>query len=143
MTPILFNSVLERIVGLLQQVWRQKGFGIDMGSSQGNLTNLRFADDLLLIGGFVLIRTNHAAHTEFEGTLDLRGYEGKLGIHKAEGRLFEGSSTVASASLAFLWRFRSSEQAQLALGRQSISCLPLLHSLASPFKFSLGGNLHV
>ena len=49
MSPILLNSVLEHIVGSLQAAWRQKGFGMDLGNSQGNLTNLRFADDLLLI----------------------------------------------------------------------------------------------
>jgi len=46
--------------------------------------------------GFVLIRTNHVAHTEFEGTLDLRGYEGKLGIHKAEGKLFNSGISFFS-----------------------------------------------
>lgn len=39
-SPMLFNSSLESIIGSLQPNWRKRGFGIDLGSPQGNLTNL-------------------------------------------------------------------------------------------------------
>eukprot|EP00973_Karenia_brevis_P001797 244883-Karenia_brevis.AAC.1 len=49
MSPILFNAVLEKVMGSLQSTWRRKGWGVRVGERL--LTNLRFADDILLIAG--------------------------------------------------------------------------------------------
>jgi hypothetical protein len=51
LSPTLFNAVLEDIVGQIQPKWRRKGYGMKFGEGEANiLTNLRFADDLLLLG---------------------------------------------------------------------------------------------
>ena len=48
MSPTLFNALLESIMRDLKQKWEKKGFGVGVGSRR--LTNLRFADDIMLIG---------------------------------------------------------------------------------------------
>ena len=51
LSSLLFNSVLEQILGPLKIQWEQKQYGLQMGpSSSTRITNLRFADDVLLIG---------------------------------------------------------------------------------------------
>lgn len=49
-SPSLFNSSLEGVMRKAKHSWKKKQFGVDVGSVD-RLTNLRFADDLLLIGG--------------------------------------------------------------------------------------------
>ena len=50
LSPALFNSVLEDVMRSIQPTWRRKGYGIALGSQSSEiLTNLRFADDLLLL----------------------------------------------------------------------------------------------
>jgi len=48
-SPALFNAVLENIMRKLKDKWKPLKFGINVGANL--LNNLRFADDLLLIGG--------------------------------------------------------------------------------------------
>ena len=48
MSPTLFNALLESIMRDLKETWGKKGFGVQLGGRR--LTNLRFADDILLIG---------------------------------------------------------------------------------------------
>ena len=55
LSSLLFNAILEPIFRTIKLVWRQKHFGIQTGVSDlSRLTNLRFADDVLLVG-----RTQH------------------------------------------------------------------------------------
>eukprot|EP00973_Karenia_brevis_P084975 11791255-Karenia_brevis.AAC.1 len=50
LSPILFNAVLQKAMEKIQEDWRQKGLGIDVGFGQlSSLCNLRFADDILII----------------------------------------------------------------------------------------------
>jgi hypothetical protein len=50
-SPILFNSVVESFMRRLKDRWTTKGFGVQLGTlPSSTLTNLRFADDILLIG---------------------------------------------------------------------------------------------
>ena len=50
MSPALFNAVLEEVMRECQTGWRRKGWGVHVGDSlERRLTNLRFADDLLLL----------------------------------------------------------------------------------------------
>eukprot|EP00973_Karenia_brevis_P018771 2573167-Karenia_brevis.AAC.1 len=50
MSPLLFNAVLEQAIRQVQPKWRQKGWGIRLGDETKDLlTNLRFADDILLL----------------------------------------------------------------------------------------------
>eukprot|EP00973_Karenia_brevis_P044746 6196662-Karenia_brevis.AAC.1 len=50
MSPMLFNSVLQHALEPLQKKWREKGWGVQVGSGQSNLLcNLRFADDIILL----------------------------------------------------------------------------------------------
>eukprot|EP00973_Karenia_brevis_P045509 6302638-Karenia_brevis.AAC.1 len=46
LSPALFNAVLEDVVRPLQTSWRRRGFGIRVRGTC--LTNLRFADDIML-----------------------------------------------------------------------------------------------
>ena len=49
-SPQLFNAVLENALKEVQITWRQKGWGISLGELDSDrITNLRFADDLILI----------------------------------------------------------------------------------------------
>ena len=46
-SPILFKAALEDMMRSLKERWTQRGFGIQLGGRR--LSNLRFADDLLLM----------------------------------------------------------------------------------------------
>ena len=48
-SPILFNACLESILRKIKAKWRKKKHGITLKATERR-TNLRFADDLLLIG---------------------------------------------------------------------------------------------
>ena len=50
MSPGLFNAALEKVFGNIVGKWRAKGWGVPCENSLGDtLTNLRFADDVLLV----------------------------------------------------------------------------------------------
>ena len=49
-SPILFNACLETVMRNVKVTWELKKYGLDLGHGGERLTNLRFADDLLLIG---------------------------------------------------------------------------------------------
>ena len=53
-SPTLFNAVLEMVMRKLKPQWLEKGFGVDFGEAGSDvdthLQNLRFADDVLLVG---------------------------------------------------------------------------------------------
>ena len=50
-SPLIFNAVLEGIMRKVKEKWRKRKYGIELQPSyEEHLTNLRFADDLLLIG---------------------------------------------------------------------------------------------
>ena len=48
-SPTLFNAVVEEFMKTVKKKWKDKGWGVQLGSSTGEkLTNLRFADDILI-----------------------------------------------------------------------------------------------
>ena len=50
MSPVLLNAVSEDIFRELKEAWRVRGAGVKMNVGDSDrLTNLRFADDVLLI----------------------------------------------------------------------------------------------
>ena len=50
-SPILFNAALEKAMAKAKQKWMEKKWGVQLGyGKDGILTNLRFADDVLLVG---------------------------------------------------------------------------------------------
>ena len=50
LSPKLFNAVLEKAFTRAKEHWKSKGWGISIGNDmEERLTNLRFADDGLLI----------------------------------------------------------------------------------------------
>ena len=50
-SPFIFNSVLEEVMRKVKAKWTTKGYGRQLGYSDYTvLTNLRFADDILLVG---------------------------------------------------------------------------------------------
>ena len=48
LSSLLFNALLEHIFRRLKIKWKERGMGIDMGTDE-RLSNLRFADDVLLV----------------------------------------------------------------------------------------------
>ena len=51
LSPALFNAVLEDFFCSIQPHWGREGYGIDLEKDARDiLTNLQFADDLLLVG---------------------------------------------------------------------------------------------
>ena len=48
LSPALFNAVLENVMRTIKCKWKVQKFGIKVGADM--LNNLRFADDLLLVG---------------------------------------------------------------------------------------------
>ena len=51
LSAFVFNSVLEHIFRQVKHRWTQRRFGLQLGTtSMSRLTNLRFADDVLLFG---------------------------------------------------------------------------------------------
>ena len=51
MSSLLFNCLLEDIMRRVKAKWKSKRFGIKLGATDVSiLTNLRFADDVLLTG---------------------------------------------------------------------------------------------
>lgn len=49
-SPVLFNACLQKVMRPLKQKWQKSRWGLAVGNGHNNLTNLRFADDLLIIG---------------------------------------------------------------------------------------------
>ena len=50
-SPLIFNAVLEMVMRKVKDKWKIRKYGFDMMPSvEERLTNLRFADDILLIG---------------------------------------------------------------------------------------------
>ena len=49
LSSLLFNCVSEYVLRPLKQRWNSRGHGIKVKPGEENLTNLRFADDILLI----------------------------------------------------------------------------------------------
>ena len=50
-SPIIFNAVLEQVMRAVKSKWRARKIGMQLGHSpESVLTNLRFADDILLVG---------------------------------------------------------------------------------------------
>ena len=48
-SPPIFNAVIEHILRGVKAKWATKGWGVQFGwLPEDNLTNLRFADDILL-----------------------------------------------------------------------------------------------
>ena len=49
LSSLLFNALLEELFKELKQTWSDKSYGIQLGhTTKTRLTNLRFADDVLL-----------------------------------------------------------------------------------------------
>ena len=48
LSPVLFNAALEAILRRCKRGWLEKGFGVCIDGDTQRLTNLRFADDIVL-----------------------------------------------------------------------------------------------
>ena len=48
-SPIVFNSVLEEVMRDVKMKWSNKKYGLQLGYGGETLTNLRFADDIVII----------------------------------------------------------------------------------------------
>lgn len=71
LSSLLFNSILEHIMRKIKTNWQRKQYGIQMGAGDASrLNNLRFADDLLIVGRTqaqvaTMLSDLHAAASEF------------------------------------------------------------------------------
>jgi hypothetical protein len=81
-SPVLFNASLEQIMRPLKDKWKKKRWGLEVGFGHDSLTNLRFADDLLLIS------RSRGQVTKMLG--DLVSEAGKVGlcIHPEKTKVF-------------------------------------------------------
>ena len=52
LSTLLFNCLIEDVVDEVKKEWLKKGWGLKLGFTEcTQLTNLRFADDILLVAG--------------------------------------------------------------------------------------------
>eukprot|EP00959_Pyramimonas_sp_CCMP1952_P218022 4559705-Pyramimonas_sp.AAC.1 len=79
MSPTLFNALLESIMRDLKQEWANKGFGVKVGTRR--LTNLRFADDIMLIG------SSRAHVRRMLEDLSVRAGESGLKLHSGKTKI--------------------------------------------------------
>ena len=68
LSSLLFNSASENIMRKLKQDWEESGHGLKMSPSDQKLTNLRFADDILLISHSIESITKMITHLSIEST---------------------------------------------------------------------------
>ena len=66
LSSLLFNSASENIMRKLKLDWEIGGYGIKMSSSHEKLTNLRFADDILLVSDSLSSIGKMIAHLSME-----------------------------------------------------------------------------
>ena len=89
-SPILFNAVLEDAMRKAKQGWIAKGYGIRIGPGGFDyLSNLRFADDILLTGDSLEQIT--------EMLCDLEREAGKVGLelHAGKTKILRNSATAS------------------------------------------------
>ena len=82
-SPILVNSVLESIFRVIKRQWETRGYGVRLRQNASqSITNLRFADDVLLIG--------KSLHEVEEMLTDLSQEAGKYGpeMHMGKTKVF-------------------------------------------------------
>ena len=76
---MIFNAVLEHIMRNMKAKWRVKKWGVQLGvGADSVLTNLRFADDILLIG--------RSLHQIKQMLADVMDEGGKVGLHLHPGK---------------------------------------------------------
>eukprot|EP00973_Karenia_brevis_P093879 12419592-Karenia_brevis.AAC.1 len=89
LSPALFNSVLEDVFVDLIKRWQDKGWGIPLGTGRHSLlTNLRFADDVLL--------TASSKHQVTSMLNDLRDAAARVGLE-----LHTGKTKILTNSIDF------------------------------------------
>ena len=66
LSSLLFNSASECVMRKLKRDWEDEDYGIKMSSSNEKLTNLRFADDILLLSHSLESITKMIAHLSME-----------------------------------------------------------------------------
>ena len=49
-SPIILNCVLQVVLEPVIESWEKRGFGVKVGQAQRSMTNLRYADDILIVG---------------------------------------------------------------------------------------------
>ena len=78
-SPMIFNSVLEQVMRTVKEKWRKKKLGIQLGCGLDSfMTNLRFADDILLVG--------RSLHQIKQMLVDLRLEGAKVGLELHPGK---------------------------------------------------------
>ena len=76
---MIFNSVLEQVIRTVKEKWRKKKLGIQLGCGPDSfVTNLRFADDILLVG--------RSLHQIKQMLVDLRLEGAKVGLELHPGK---------------------------------------------------------
>jgi hypothetical protein len=96
LSSILFNAALEKVMGQLQTSWQAKGWGALVHNEGGRrLTNLRFADDIMLIA------TSKRQLQRMLGDLVVKATEAGLKIHAGKTKIMSNDPTNQGSSLKY------------------------------------------
>ena len=87
LSSLLFNSASENILRRLKQDWQEGDYGIKISSSAEKLTNLRFADDILLISHSLESISKMIAH------LSMESIRSGLALHPDKTKILHNSWT--------------------------------------------------
>jgi hypothetical protein len=134
-SPVLFNASLEQVMRPLKEKWKKKHWGLEVCYGHEPLTNLRFADDLLLI--------SRSRGQVAEMLADLVAEAGKVGlcIHPEKTKVFynglgrkggavPGVVKVAGLDIEVLADDRSTMYLGRALNLQKVQDIEIQHRLS-------------
>ena len=96
LSPMLFNAALEKVMGQLQTSWQTQGWGaLVHNEGDRRLTNLRFADDIMLIA------TSKRQLQRMLGELVVKVTEAGLKIHPGKTEIMSNDTENRGGSLKF------------------------------------------
>ena len=87
LSSLLFNSASENIMRKLKEDWEESCHGLKMSSSDEKLTNLRFADDILLVSHSMESITKMITH------LSMESKKSGLALHPDKTKILHNSWT--------------------------------------------------
>jgi hypothetical protein len=126
-SPILFNAALEKLMRALKKKWSSKRWGVKLGTPH-RLQNLRFADDLLLIG-----RTLHQARGMLEDLIQEAKVFG-LEVHMDKTKVMwngigQGTAETSLSILGKQYEILDSSASTMYLGRMLCLSNELTHDV--------------
>ena len=97
LSTLLFNAVLESVFRRLKETWAKKKFGMDLSPNANRyLTNLRFADDVLLFA-----RSRRSIQIMLKD-LQVAAAETGLKIHPEKSKVITNGRRIATSKITIL-----------------------------------------